>query len=64
MGIAEELEAPQCVSCIWKDPEELLCSAFPFGIPQEVIENRVLHSTILEEQVGDYIYTAVDNFSK
>lgn len=64
MGVAEELESPQCVSCIWKNPEDILCSAFPFGIPQDILENRVLHNEVLEEQNGDYIYTAVENFSK
>lgn len=64
MGIAEELESPQCVSCIWKNPKEVLCAAFPFGIPQDILINKILHVRILEEQVGDYIYTAVESFSK
>ena len=64
MGIAEELESPQCASCIWKDPKELLCPAYPFGVPQDILENRILHNQVLDDQVGDSVYTAVKNFSK
>ena len=63
MGIAEELESPQCTSCIWKDPKELLCNAYPFGIPEDILRNKTLHDKVLETQVGDFIYTAVENFS-
>lgn len=59
MGIAEELESPQCMTCVWKNPEELLCAAFPYGIPDEILYNETLHDKILDEQFGDYTYTAV-----
>ena len=59
MGIAEDLESPQCVTCKWKDEYDLICSAYPFGIPTDIIENRVLHDEVLEDQIGDSIYSAV-----
>jgi hypothetical protein len=59
MGIAEEMESPQCMTCIWKNPDEVLCAAFPYGIPDEILRNETLHSEVLAEQFGDYIYTAL-----
>ena len=59
MGIAEELESPQCMSCIHKNEEELICKAFAFGIPDEIFRNIVLHNRVFEEQQGDYIYEGV-----
>jgi hypothetical protein len=59
MGVAEVLEAPQCASCIHKDEGDMLCKAFPFGIPSEVYENIILHDHLLAEQIGDYIYKEI-----
>jgi hypothetical protein len=59
MGIAEELEEPQCITCVWKNPEELTCPAYPFGIPEVIIINRVLHDHVLDDQFGDNIYSEV-----
>jgi hypothetical protein len=64
MGLAENMESPQCASCTWKDPEEYLCPAYPYGIPVDILQNRILHSEILPDQMGDSIYTAVKTFSK
>jgi hypothetical protein len=60
MGIAEELEAPQCVKCKWKNPEEFLCAAYPWGIHYRILQNKVLHDHVLEDQFGDNIYTEAD----
>lgn len=57
MGIAEELESPQCMECKWKNEFDVICSAFPFGIPTDILQNRVLHDKVLEEQFGDFIFT-------
>jgi hypothetical protein len=59
MGVAEEMESPQCVTCTHKNEFDYLCSAYPFGIPGEILQNRVLHNVILEDQMGDAIYTEV-----
>lgn len=59
MGIAEDLESPQCVTCRHKDEGDLICSAFPFGIPAEVYQNIVLHDKVLDEQIGDYLYEKI-----
>ena len=59
MGVAEELESPQCVTCKWKDEYDFLCSAYPFGIPVDILLNRELHTQVLDDQVGDATYTEV-----
>lgn len=59
MGIAEEMESPQCVTCKWKDEHDFLCSAYPFGIPVDILVNRILHTEVLDDQVGDATYTGV-----
>lgn len=57
MGIAEELESPQCMTCIHKNEEDIICKAYPFGIPQDILDNRVLHNEVFEDQIGDFIFT-------
>jgi hypothetical protein len=64
MGIAEDMESPQCVSCIWKNEEDFLCAAFPFGIPTDILQNKVLHNTVLDEQEGEFVYTKIKTLSK
>ena len=59
MGIAEDLESPQCMSCKHKNGEDIICKAFPFGIPDEILSNIVLHDKVLDEQNGDFIYERV-----
>lgn len=46
----------QCGDCAHREPEEEHCKAFPDGIPRDVGFD-ILHTTILEGQVGDYVYT-------
>lgn len=59
MGVAEDMESPQCMSCKHKDEGELICAAFPFGILEDILSNRILHDHVLDEQIGDYIYVGV-----
>ena len=59
MGIADELEAPQCLTCRQKDPEDFKCPAYPFGIPLHITSNQILHTKIEDDQIGDAIYTEV-----
>lgn len=59
MGLAEELESPQCMTCKHKDDGEIMCPAFPFGIPDNILRNEILHTSILDEQFGDFVYTKI-----
>lgn len=51
-----ESESSQCQMCKWCNDFEFICKAYPFGIPEEIITNEVIHSEVLPEQMGDYIY--------
>lgn len=57
MGIIEDMEAPLCMRCVHKNEFDLLCKAYPFGIPQDILLNRVLHNEVREDQFGDFIFT-------
>lgn len=59
MGIAEELESPQCMKCAHKEEGDLICKAYPFGIPGDIFRNEILHDRILDDQFGDFIYKGV-----
>jgi hypothetical protein len=52
----ELFESPQCVGCKWKEESEVVCNAFPDGIPLKVLNNEVIHDHILEGQVGEQIF--------
>ena len=52
-------ETSQCQTCKYCNETEFICIAFPFGIPDEVIRNEVIHSEVLDEQHGDNTYEAV-----
>jgi hypothetical protein len=60
MGIAEEMESPQCATCKWKDEFDFKCGAYPFGIPDYIVQNRLLHDKILVDQIGGFIYEGVE----
>ena len=51
-----EAESSQCQGCKHCHETEFICSAFPFGIPDEVIDNDVIHDEVLPEQQGDYVW--------
>lgn len=51
-----ESESSQCIMCKWCNETEFICKAFPYGIPEEVMQNEIIHNEILPEQMGDYIY--------
>ena len=53
---AEELEMPRCVNCKWKYEAETICKAYPFGIPTDILMNRLLHDEVFDDQIGDYVY--------
>jgi len=63
MGIAEDVESPQCTRCLWKDEFSLVCEAYPWGIPDNILRNITLHNKVLPDQADDYIYTEIDDFS-
>lgn len=46
--------APICMSCRWFDrkADDLSCTAFPDGIPDAIIENRVDHRQPIEGDHG------------
>ena len=52
-------ETIQCQKCKHVNATEFICKAFPFGIPEEVLRNEVIHNKILDHQQGDYIYEEV-----
>jgi len=51
-----EAETSQCQTCKHCNEIEFICKAFPFGIPEEIIRNEVMHKEVLEYQQGDTIY--------
>jgi hypothetical protein len=64
--IREEVlaESPMCFTCKYLfDLTEVInahsCSAFPMGIPTEIIRGYVTHTDIIEGQVGDFVYEKV-----
>lgn len=46
----------QCRDCAHREGITSSCKAFPGGIPRDVGFD-ILHTTILEGQVEDYVYT-------
>lgn len=58
-SIGVQAETIQCQSCKHCSATEFICKAFPFGIPEEVLRNQVIHNEVLEHQQGDYVYEEV-----
>ena len=51
-----EAETNQCVKCKHCNETEFTCKAFPFGIPMEILFNEVMHTEVLDYQMGDTVY--------
>lgn len=47
--------APDCVQCKWYK-SNLLCKAFPDGIPKEIIMNEIKHIEPLPDQKNDIVF--------
>jgi hypothetical protein len=43
---------PMCYSCVHLNPGELTCTAFPQGIPDEILDGRVDHRKPMEGDGG------------
>lgn len=51
-----EAETSQCQTCKHCNETEFICKAFPFGIPEEILTNEVIHKEVLPDQMGDAVY--------
>jgi len=38
-----ELKLSQCAYCVHKDKSGATCTAFPDGIPEDILDNEVIH---------------------
>jgi hypothetical protein len=47
---------PQCLFCILRQTNTLLCPAFPDGIPNDILMNKVDHTVILPNQTGSAVF--------
>ena len=48
---------PQCIDCKYFIVDRrYICSAFPEGIPEDILLNRIKHDRIIQNQIGHYIY--------
>ena len=47
---------PVCNDCM-NYTEDALCPAFPEGIPEEILNENLQHETVVDNQVGDYVFT-------
>jgi len=46
-----------CKRCVWFNNDEgKTCEAFPFGIPLEILEDKIKHTVKFPEQVGDFVF--------
>ena len=57
MKEVEAAEQAMCTRCKWLDEEELICDAYPSGIPVEILRGVVIHNKVQDYQTGDFIFT-------
>lgn len=49
---------PICKACVfYKDGGDGPCSAFPQGIPEEILKGKIIHTYIHPSQVGEFVFT-------
>jgi hypothetical protein len=51
-----EAETSQCTNCKHCNETEFICPAYPYGIPDEVLRNEILHDEVLDNQFGDIVF--------
>lgn len=51
------LYSSQCAHCKFYEYGKYSCVAFPKGIPDDILEGKSKHDTVLENQTGETIYT-------
>lgn len=56
----EIAESPQCTICAWMNPYEHVCPAYPSGIPDRILNNEVMHTEVLEDQIGYTTFTIIE----
>ncbi len=55
---------PDCKHFDFKRAEqtgEWVCSAFPEGIPEEIVQGRSRHPSALPDQVGEYVFDPIED---
>lgn len=56
---AKDLTIPQCNSCAHYQGVKrgvVVCKAYPGGIPDSILFNRMIHNRIYPTQTGTYIW--------
>jgi len=51
-----------CSACKYFKPKTFTCSAFPEGIPSDIIEGFMPHTNVFRGQVGDYVFEPKTDF--
>lgn len=52
---------PQCIDCkYFIIDRRYICKAFPEGIPETILLNRIKHDRIMQDQTSDYMYEPRD----
>jgi len=49
-----------CFYCIHLDEKEWVCSAFPNGIPEEILTGENDHTKPLPDQENDIVYAPIE----
>jgi len=51
-----------CYGCKHFNPRTFTCPAFPKGIPSDIIEGFMPHTTVFRNQVGEYVFEPKPDF--
>lgn len=48
----------ECYKCSFYNFKDLnhTCKAYPKGIPHDIVFSKILHTSILDDQVGSYVF--------
>ncbi|RLI41769.1 hypothetical protein DRO59_06065, partial [Candidatus Bathyarchaeota archaeon] len=51
-----------CYGCKHFNPQAFTCPAFPKGIPSDILEGFMPHTTVFRNQVGEYVFEPKPDF--
>jgi len=57
-------EGSLCFYCKHYNKGDITCKAFPSKIPEEIITGKVIHTTVISDQKGNYVFKLSENLSK